>query len=134
MKTLTMLCALMTFIVAASSHAADKTFIDHSLPMPTHGSKYLVMSFDGEALDRDLQDDSDTAKPAEPSGKLVPRPLYRDPPFDAPTDRAWWFYFGGRRRSEIDVVELSVVDGKLVAGDPTRPTYIDLKLEREQEN
>ena len=48
-------------------------------------------------------------------------------------DRAWWFYFSGRRRAEINVVELSIVEGKLVAGDPTQPTYIDLKPEREQE-
>lgn len=56
-------------------------------------------------------------------------------------DRAWWFYFGGpnasrsenRRTTAINVVELSVVDGKLIAGDPSQPTYIDLKPEREEE-
>jgi hypothetical protein len=47
--------------------------------------------------------------------------------------RAWWFYFGGGRRTAINVVELSVVDGKLVPGDPAQPTYIDLKPEREPE-
>ena len=55
--------------------------------------------------------------------------------------RAWWFYFGGpnaprsenRRHTAINVVELSVVDGKLIAGDPSQPTYIDLKPEREVE-
>lgn len=84
-------------------------------------------------------------------------------------DRAWWFYFGGRRTptatnavaeptptqtnatpsattptaaaprpargrtTAVNVVELSVVDGKLIAGDPAQPTYIDLKSEREEE-
>jgi hypothetical protein len=48
-------------------------------------------------------------------------------------DRAWWFYFGPGRRTAIQVVELSVIDGKLVPGDPAQPTYIDLKPEREQE-
>jgi hypothetical protein len=65
--------------------------------------------------------------------------------------RAWWFYFGGPRpavpstppapapaagrgrTTAINVVELSVTDGKLLAGDPNKPTYIDLKPEREEE-
>jgi hypothetical protein len=33
----------------------------------------------------------------------------------------------------INVVELSVVDGVLRAGDPAAPTYIDLKPVRELE-
>jgi hypothetical protein len=48
-------------------------------------------------------------------------------------DRAWWFYFGSDRRTAIDVVELEVRDGTLLAGDPAQPTYIDLKPERERE-
>ena len=48
-------------------------------------------------------------------------------------DRAWWFYFGNERRTAIEVVELTVQDGKLVSGDPTQPTYIALKPERESE-
>ncbi len=52
-------------------------------------------------------------------------------------DRAWWFYFGGPqargRRTAINVIELSVSGGKLIAGDPGGPTYIDLKPEREAE-
>jgi hypothetical protein len=73
-------------------------------------------------------------------------------------DRAWWFYFGGERRqpsaasstsaaqppssaappargrtTAINVVELSVIDGKLIAFDPEQPTYIDLKPIRENE-
>jgi hypothetical protein len=48
--------------------------------------------------------------------------------------RAWWFYFGGgSRRTAINVVELSVADGELIAGDPKLPTYINLKSEREEE-
>jgi hypothetical protein len=49
-----------------------------------------------------------------PAGKVAPRPLYRDPPFDAPTDPV-------------------LCDGKLIGGDPAKPTYIDLKAEREAE-
>jgi hypothetical protein len=54
-------------------------------------------------------------------------------------DRAWWFYFDGPnsipgpRRTAINVVELSVADGKLLPGNPDEPTYIDLKSEREEE-
>ena len=53
-------------------------------------------------------------------------------------DRAWWFYFGGPnaprgRTAAINVVELSIVNGRLIAGDPALPTYIDLKSEREPE-
>jgi lysophospholipase L1-like esterase len=70
-------------------------------------------------------------------------------------DRAWWFYFGGPplaaivannastgqpisrairgRSAEINVVELSIIDGRLMASDPTKPTYIDLKPGREEE-
>jgi hypothetical protein len=49
--------------------------------------------------------------------------------------RAWWFYFGGPqargRRTAIQVVELWVGDGRLLAADPGKPTYIDFKPERE---
>ncbi len=54
-------------------------------------------------------------------------------------DRAWWFYFNGphaprrSRTTAINVVELSVADGRLLPGDPDRPTYIDLKPVREDE-
>lgn len=49
-------------------------------------------------------------------------------------DRAWWFYFTEKGRlATIEVVELSVKDGILMASDPGQPTYIDLKPQREQE-
>jgi hypothetical protein len=77
-------------------------------------------------------------------------------------DRAWWFYFGGqpigkinwavipnteptnapsfyfgepprRRGIDINVVEVKVIDGKLMFTNPGQPTYIDLKPEREEE-
>jgi hypothetical protein len=55
-------------------------------------------------------------------------------------DRAWWFYFNGPnspprngRRTAVNVVELSVADGKLLPGNPDEPTYIDLKPAREDE-
>jgi hypothetical protein len=48
--------------------------------------------------------------------------------------RAWWFYFTERgRRAVINVVELSVADGRLIPGDPAQPTYLDLKPGREPE-
>ena len=75
-------------------------------------------------------------------------------------DRAWWFYFGGQRGrnphidwavirpaeistpasaagpregTAINVVELKVVDGRLMYTDPDQPVYIDLGNERELE-
>ena len=76
-------------------------------------------------------------------------------------DRAWWFYFGGergrtsninwavlpatgaataaapatpgRRGAEINVVELKVVDGKLMYTNPSDPVHINLANERELE-
>ena len=74
--------------------------------------------------------------------------------------RAWWFYFGGQRvgnvnwavvpsaepmtdppnvaegehrRIDINVVEVKVIDGKLMFTNPNLPTHIDLKPEREEE-
>lgn len=40
---------------------------------------------------------------------------------------------GGGRTTAINVVELSVAYGKLIPGDPSQPTYIDLKPQRELE-
>jgi len=55
-------------------------------------------------------------------------------------NRAWWFYFNGPnsppgdgRRTAINVVELSIADGKLLPANPQDPTYIDLKSIREAE-
>jgi kynurenine formamidase len=72
-------------------------------------------------------------------------------------DRAWWFYFGGPplsgsappppgepppsatpppapgRTAAIHVLELSVVDGRLIHSDPNQPTHIELKHVRETE-
>ena len=52
--------------------------------------------------------------------------------------RAWWFHFNGphqspgQRTTAINVAELSVVNGKLIA-DADAPAYIDLKPAREDE-
>ncbi|MGA2769525.1 MAG: hypothetical protein ABSG26_01790 [Bryobacteraceae bacterium] len=69
------------------------------------------------------------------------------PPFSFAPDDTMWFYFGGPRpaggagsgaaqprgrTTAIHVVELSVIDGKLIPGDPNQPTYIDLKPVREE--
>jgi hypothetical protein len=78
--------------------------------------------------------------------------------------RAWWFYFGGQRVDDvnwavipgsepftnapasgfggqvfsrslaINVVELKVINGKLMFTNPNQPTYIDLKPDREKKN
>jgi len=53
-------------------------------------------------------------------------------------DRAWWFYFGGPRSARgrttaINVVELSIDGGKLLAGDPDQPTSIQLLPQLEEE-
>lgn len=49
-------------------------------------------------------------------------------------DRARWFYFTERgRHAVLNVIELAVLDGQLVPGDPSQPTYMDLKAEREEE-
>ena len=40
---------------------------------------------------------------------------------------------GGGRSTAINVVELHVIDGRLVYDDPAQPTYIDLKMAREEE-
>ena len=72
----------------------------------THGSKIIVIPFDGEALDRDLQKAAELVSSRAPAGTPVPRPLYRDPPFDAPTDpvlcfnaesQTWMMYYTARR-------------------------------------
>jgi hypothetical protein len=74
-------------------------------------------------------------------------------------DRAWWFYFGGQhgrnaninwavipgatqpatpdpvpaRGAAINVVELKVIDGKLMYTDPLKPVHVNLASERESE-
>jgi hypothetical protein len=40
---------------------------------------------------------------------------------------------GGRGGAAINVVELKVIDGKLMYSDPTQPVYIDLGDQRELE-
>ncbi len=55
-----------------------------------------------------------------PAGKLAPRPLYRDPPFDAPTDpvlcfnaeqRKWFMYYTARRATATNAPGVSWVHG-----------------------
>jgi hypothetical protein len=52
-------------------------------------------------------------------------------------NRVWWFYFTNRpnheRTTAIDVVELDVIDGRLLAADPAKPTLMDLQPVRESE-
>jgi hypothetical protein len=83
-----------------------------------------------------------TPAPSPPAGKTAPRPLFRDPVFDAPTDpvlcfcaeqNKWFMYYTQRRATAINVVELSVAAGKLLPGDRDQPTCIDLKPIREEE-
>src|SRR5664280_298088 len=55
-----------------------------------------------------------------PSGKLAPRPLYRDPPFDAPTDpvlcfnaeqNKWFMYYTARRATATNAPGTTWVHG-----------------------
>src|SRR5262252_5961291 len=54
------------------------------------------------------------------SGSVVPRPLYRDPPFDAPTDpvfcynaeqRKWLMYYTARRAAAEDAPGVTWIHG-----------------------
>lgn len=86
----------------------------------THGSKIIVIPFDGAALDLDLQNVAAPTRTEKPSSKIVPRPLYRDPPFDAPTDpvlcfnaelNKWILYYTARRAAATDAPGVSWVHG-----------------------
>jgi len=55
-----------------------------------------------------------------PTGKLAPRPLYRDPPFDAPTDpvlcfnaesQKWFMYYTARRATATNAPGVTWVHG-----------------------
>src|ERR1041385_6066020 len=55
-----------------------------------------------------------------PTGKLAPRPLYRDPPFDAPTDpvlcfnaeeKKWFMYYTARRATATNAPGITWVHG-----------------------
>ena len=55
-----------------------------------------------------------------PEGKLAPRPLYRDPPFDAPTDpvlcfnaesHKWFMYYTARRGTAANAPGVTWVHG-----------------------
>src|ERR1035438_7421125 len=55
-----------------------------------------------------------------PAGKVAPRPLYRDPPFDAPTDpvlcfnaekNKWFMYYTARRANAADTPGVTWVHG-----------------------
>src|ERR1039457_4664063 len=54
------------------------------------------------------------------AGKLAPRPLYRDPPFDAPTDpvlcfnaeqKKWFMYYTARRATAVDAPGVTWIHG-----------------------
>ena len=58
--------------------------------------------------------------PAAPAGKVAPRPLYRDPPFDAPTDpvlcfnaeaNKWFMYYTARRATATNAPGVTWVHG-----------------------
>ena len=93
-----------------------------------HGSKVIAVPFDGASLDRDLQKSLSAVQPREssqpsrppPTGKLAPRPLYRDPPFDAPTDpvlcyheetKRWFLYYTARRATATNAPGVQWVHG-----------------------
>lgn len=120
MKTPLRLCVLTAFSLGALAHAADKTLIDYSLPMPVQGAEIIVVPFELAAPDRDLQDRSSPAQPGATPGRLAPKPLYRDPPFDAPTDpvlcfhaetQKWIMYYTARRATAANAPGVQWVHG-----------------------
>ncbi|HWA09744.1 MAG TPA: glycosyl hydrolase [Opitutaceae bacterium] len=65
---------------------------------------------------------AESAPPA-PAGKLAPRPLYRDPPFDAPTDpvfcfnaetNKWFMYYTARRATAKDAPGVTWIHGSSI--------------------
>jgi hypothetical protein len=113
-------------VVIEDGHVTHFTFAVLDVPKnqergnDTHGSKIIVVPFDGVALDRDIQKLSNAARPDQRPGKVVPRPLFRDPPFDAPTDpvlcfnaeaKKWYMYYTARRATATDAPGVSWVHG-----------------------
>jgi hypothetical protein len=124
-------------VLLENGHVTHFTFAVLDVPKneergnDTHGSKIIVVPFDGVALDHDLQTQASEAKPREsslkalprPTGKLVPRPLYRDPPFDAPTDpvlcfnaeaKKWFMYYTARRATATNAPGVQWVHGSSI--------------------
>ena len=113
-------------VVIENEHVTHFTFAVLDVPKneergnDTHGSKIIVVPFDGVAFDRDMQKLSNAARPDEKPGKLAPRPLFRDPPFDAPTDpvlcfnaeaKKWCMYYTARRATAANAPGVSWVHG-----------------------
>lgn len=133
--SLTRICQLMSLIaMAAGTHAYPKTLIDHHyLRIPTSGpqqSSYwdgqIVNGPDGRyhvfisSLVQAVGSETQPQSQARPAGRQVPRPLYRDPPFDAPTDPVlcfnaesgrWFMYYTARRGNLEDAPGVSWVHG-----------------------
>ncbi len=66
---------------------------------------------------------ADSTRRELPRGKLVPRPLYRDPPFDAPTDpvlcfnaeqKKWFMYYTARRATAENTPGVTWVHGSKI--------------------
>ncbi|MDH7600359.1 MAG: hypothetical protein QHH07_12120, partial [Sedimentisphaerales bacterium] len=81
-----------------------------------HNSKVIVVPFDGVAFDRDMQ----AVAATRAQGKPAPRPLYKDPVYDAPTDpvlcfnaesNRWFMYYTARRGNVEDAPGVSWVHG-----------------------
>jgi hypothetical protein len=113
-------------VLMENGHVTHFTFAVLDVPKDqergndTHGSKIIVVPFDGAALDRDLRAASSPARPDGRPGKVAPRPLYRDPPFDAPTDpvlcfnaesKRWYLYYTARRAAATNAPGVTWVHG-----------------------
>lgn len=113
-------------VLLENGHVTHFTFAVLDVPKneergnDTHGSKIVVVPFDGAALDRDLQNLSPPAQTGATSGKLAPKPLFRDPPFDAPTDpvlcfnaetQKWTMYYTARRATAANAPGVQWVHG-----------------------
>ncbi len=86
----------------------------------THGSKIIVVPFDGAALDRDLHNLSNTTQPGETSGRLAAKPLFRDPVYDGAADPVlcwnqaqgkWFMFYTNRRANEPNTPGVTWVHG-----------------------
>lgn len=113
-------------VLIENGHVTHFTFAALDVPKEqergndTHGSKVIVVPFDGVAFDRDMQKLAATPQADTKRGKLAPRPLFRDPPFDAPTDPVlcfnaeagkWYMYYTARRAAATDAPGVSWVHG-----------------------
>lgn len=113
-------------VLIENGHVTHFTFVvvdvpkEQELGNDNHASKVIVVPFDGVSFDKDMQQLAAEESASTRIGRPVPRPLYRDPPFDAPTDpvlcfnaetNKWFMYYTARRGKLADAPGVSWVHG-----------------------